>query len=65
MKIALLGSRGIPARYSGVETCVENLATRLVQRGHEVTVYCRPHVVTWPAPEYRGVRLIKLPTIRT
>jgi glycosyltransferase involved in cell wall biosynthesis len=65
MKIALLGSRGIPARYSGVETCVENLATRLVQRGHEVTVYCRPHVVTWPAPDYRGVRLIKLPTIRT
>jgi glycosyltransferase involved in cell wall biosynthesis len=65
MKIALLGSRGIPARYSGVETCVENLATRLVQRGHEVTVYCRPHVVTWPAPEYCGVRLIKLPTIRT
>ena len=65
MKIAMLGSRGIPARYSGVETCVENLATRLVQRGHEVTVYCRPHVVTWPAPDYRGVRLIKLPTIRT
>jgi glycosyltransferase involved in cell wall biosynthesis len=64
VKIAMLGSRGIPARYSGVETCVENLATRLVQRGHEVSVYCRPHVVTWPAPEYQGVRLIKLPTIR-
>lgn len=64
MKIAMLGSRGIPARYSGVETCVENLATRLVQRGHEVTVYCRPHVVTWQAPLYKGVRLVKLPTIR-
>ena len=64
MKIAMLGSRGIPATYSGVETCVENVATRLVQRGHVVTVYCRPHVVTWPAPVYRGVRLIKLPTIR-
>src|SRR5579885_2979125 len=60
----MLGSRGIPARYSGVETCVENLATRLVQRGHEVTVYCRPHVVTWQAPLYKGVRLVKLPTIR-
>ena len=60
----MLGSRGIPARYSGVETCVENLATRLAQRGHDVTVYCRPHVVTWPAPTYRGVRLVKLPTIR-
>lgn len=64
MRIAMLGSRGIPAGYSGVETCVENLATRLVQRGHEVTVYCRPHMVTWPAPVYKGVRLVKLPTIR-
>lgn len=64
MKIAMLGSRGIPATYSGVETCVENLAMRLVLRGHDVTVYCRPHVVTWPAPLYKGVRLVKLPTIR-
>lgn len=64
LKIAMLGSRGIPAAYSGVETCVENVAIRLVQRGHEVTVYCRPHVVTWPAPIYKGVRLVKLPTIR-
>src|SRR5579864_8133285 len=60
----MLGSRGIPAAYSGVETCVENVAVRLVQRGHEVTVYCRPHVVTWTAPVYKGVRLVKLPTIR-
>jgi glycosyltransferase involved in cell wall biosynthesis len=64
LKIAMLGSRGIPARYSGVETCVENVAARLVQRGHEVTVYCRPHVVTWSGSMYRGVRLVKLPTIR-
>lgn len=64
MKIAMLGSRGIPAQYSGVETCVENLATRLVERGHEVTVYCRPHMVRWPQPYYKGVRLVKLPTLR-
>ena len=60
----MLGSRGIPANYSGVETCVENLATRLARREHEVTVYCRPHMVTWSAPWYRGVRLRKIPTIR-
>lgn len=64
MKIAMLGSRGIPANYSGVETCVENLATRLARRGHEVTVYCRPHMVRWQAPMYQGVRLRKIPTIR-
>jgi len=65
VKIAMLGSRGIPANYSGVETCVENLATRLVERGHAVTVYCRPHMVRWEEPTYKGARLVKLPTIRT
>ncbi len=60
----MLGSRGIPARYSGVETCVENLAVRLVERGHDVTVYCRPHMVDWAGRTYKGVRLVKLPTIQ-
>lgn len=64
MKIVMLGSRGIPARYSGVETAVENLAIRLAERGHAVTVYCRPHAVTWQGSHYKGVRLVKLPTIR-
>jgi glycosyltransferase involved in cell wall biosynthesis len=41
MKIAILGTRGIPARYGGFETFAEQLGTRLGGRGHEVTVYCR------------------------
>jgi glycosyltransferase involved in cell wall biosynthesis len=41
MKIALIGTRGVPAIYGGFETCVEELGRRLVDRGHEVTVYCR------------------------
>ena len=63
MKIALLGTRGIPASYSGFETCVEQLGKRLVQRGHEVTVYCRSHHITYPDTQYKGMRLVKLPTI--
>ncbi len=63
MKIALLGTRGVPASYSGFETCVEELGSRLVQRGHQVTVYCRPHHVTYPHATYKGMRLVKLPTI--
>ncbi len=59
----MLGSRGIPASYSGFETCVEQLSVRLVERGHQVTVYCRSHHITWPERTYRGVRLVKLPTI--
>src|ERR1043166_2504008 len=61
MRIALLGTRGIPANYGGFETFAEELSTRLVQRGHLVTVYCRERYVE---REYRGVRLQYLPTIR-
>ncbi len=61
MRIALLGTRGIPANYGGFETFAEELCTRLVARGHEVTVYCRQN---YSAPTYRGVRLQYLPTIR-
>jgi glycosyltransferase involved in cell wall biosynthesis len=41
MNIAIVGTRGIPARYGGFETLAEQLSKRLVERGHEVTVYCR------------------------
>ena len=63
MKIAMLGTRGVPASYSGFETCVEQLGARLVERGHEVLVYCRTHHITYPEPTYRGMRLIKRSTI--
>jgi glycosyltransferase involved in cell wall biosynthesis len=61
VRIALLGTRGIPASYGGFETFAEEISTRLVARGHEVTVYCRER---YPHPVYRGVRLQYLPTIR-
>jgi glycosyltransferase involved in cell wall biosynthesis len=64
MRIAILGTRGIPASYGGFETFAEHLATRLVARGHEVTVYCRAHYVSPRQLEYHGVRLKVLPTVR-
>jgi glycosyltransferase involved in cell wall biosynthesis len=64
MKIAILGTRGIPASYSGFETAAEQLASRLSARGHEVVVYCRPHVVDRRLREWRGARLVHLPTVR-
>ena len=60
MRIAILGTRGIPARYGGFETFAEELAARLVERGHRVTVYCRER----SASPYLGVELQYLPTIR-
>ena len=61
LRIALIGTRGIPANYGGFETFAEELSTRLVARGHQVTVYCRER---FKDPVYRGVHLQYLPTIR-
>ena len=63
MKIAILGTRGIPANYGGFETFAEELSTRLVKRGHQVTVYGRTNNIRYRQPTYRGVRLVLLPTI--
>lgn len=56
MKIGILGIRGIPARYGGFETFVENLSPRLVELGHDVTVYNRPKH-GGDGSSFRGVRL--------
>src|SRR5690242_7400091 len=63
MRIAILGTRGIPANYGGFETFAEHLSTRLVARGHEVTVFCRSHYTSPRQLEFQGVRLKVLPTI--
>jgi len=63
MKIAIMGIRGIPAKYSGFETFVEELAPRLVQRGHSVTVYGRSNVIDYKDKYFKGVKLIVLTTI--
>ena len=60
MRFAILGTRGIPARYGGFETFAEELSTRLVKRGHQVTVYCRER---YSQDSYCGVKLQYLPTI--
>lgn len=65
LRLALLGSRGIPARYGGYETFMEELSVRLAERGHRVTVYCRSRYTPKELTEHRGVRLVVLPTIAT
>ncbi|MGE0640012.1 MAG: glycosyltransferase [Thermoanaerobaculia bacterium] len=65
LRVALLGSRGIPARYGGYETLMHELAPRLVARGFDVTVYGRTHAVRGRHESYRGARLVHLPSLRT
>jgi glycosyltransferase involved in cell wall biosynthesis len=61
LKIALMGTRGIPANYGGFETCVEEVGARLAARGHEVTVYSKHPTGSTRVFEYRGMRNIYLP----
>lgn len=65
MKLAILGTRGIPANYGGFETFAEELSVRLVARGHDVTVYGRSNNIKYAGDDYKGVRLAILPTIGT
>src|SRR5438477_8990767 len=61
LKIAILGTRGVPPRYGGFETFAAELGTRLVARGHEVTVYCRDG---GEGTVWLSIRRIVLPAIR-
>jgi len=72
MKVAMIGHKRIPSREGGVEIVVHELATRLVQSGHVVHVYNRAgHHVSGKEndrqadasrKEYRGIRIIDIPT---
>lgn len=62
MRIVMLGTRGVPARYGGFETAVEEIGRRMADRGHEVTVYCRG--AEGKPPEHLGMRLVHLPAAR-
>lgn len=67
LRVALLGTRGVPARYGGFETAVEEVGRRLADRGHDVVVYCRttPGATQAPPREHLGMRLVHLPAART
>lgn len=62
VKIAMVGLRGVPATHGGVERVVEELGTELVDRGHEVIVFCRSPYYADKPRTYRGMRLVYLPS---
>jgi glycosyltransferase involved in cell wall biosynthesis len=65
MRIAYVGTMGIPARYGGFETCVEEVATRLANRGHEIIVYCGRRDSKQQMRSYKGVQLMYVPCLRS
>ncbi|KQQ93922.1 glycosyl transferase [Leifsonia sp. Leaf325] len=62
MRIAMIGTRGVPAAYGGFETAVEEIGRRMVENGHEVTVYCRRSDER-PRSTYLGMNLVHLPAL--
>lgn len=62
VKVAIMGTRGVPASYGGFETAVEEIGKRLAARGYDVTVYCRNPGQS--LTEYEGMHLVNLPAIR-
>src|SRR5437660_11447037 len=63
MKIAILGTRGIPARYGGFETLADHLSRRLAERGHQVSVYCRKPFTTPDDVFDARIRRVILPSL--
>lgn len=64
LRVALLGMRGVPANYGGLETVAEEVGARIAERGHTVTVYCRGHNAAYHDRVYRGMRRVELPSLR-
>src|SRR3712207_3745500 len=66
LTIAMVGTRGVPARYGGFETAVEEIGRRLADGGHRVVVYCRtaPGAEEPPPAEHLGMELVHLPAAR-
>jgi glycosyltransferase involved in cell wall biosynthesis len=64
LRVAFIGGRGVISKYSGIETYYEEVGKRLVEMGHEATVYCRNYF-TPALAEHNGMRLVRLPTIRS
>ncbi len=60
----MIGQKGVPATYGGIERHVEELAVRLVADGRAVRAYCRPHYTPVEA-RLEGVELCRLPSLNT
>ena len=65
MRLAILGTRGVPARYGGFETFAEELGARLAADGHQVTVYGRSQFVPSGCRAHRGMSVVRLPAPRS
>ncbi len=64
MRIAMVGTRGVPAHYGGFETAIEEVGSRLATRGHEIVVFCRRPEGQPALKTYKGMELVHLPALK-
>jgi glycosyltransferase involved in cell wall biosynthesis len=64
VRVAFIGARGVIGKYSGIEGYYEEVGSRLARRGHDVNIHCRSYF-TPPQATHNGMRLVRLPTIRS
>jgi glycosyltransferase involved in cell wall biosynthesis len=65
LRIAMVGQKGLPATWGGIEHHVEQVGMRLAERGHEVTVYCRDTYGEHIPEAHLGMRLRRTSTLGT
>jgi glycosyltransferase involved in cell wall biosynthesis len=65
VKIAFIGLKGLPTTWTGIEFHIDRLGRCLIAAGHEVAAYVRPYYTDAGLKEHAGIRLIRLPTIRS
>jgi glycosyltransferase involved in cell wall biosynthesis len=63
LSVQMLGTRGLPNKYGGSETCVEEVGVRLLERGQDVRIFSRPRVTGSDEREFRGMQQVPLPSI--
>ncbi len=65
LNIAMIGTRGVPATYGGIERHVEEIGARIANRGHRLTIYARHDYLEQPTDFYRGMRVKSLSTVNS
>jgi len=65
MRIAMIGQKGIPTLYGGIERHVEELSLELVKNGHEVLAYARSWYTPTAIKNYHGVQIKHISTVHT
>ena len=64
IRIAFIGTKGVPAVWGGIEKYIEELGQRLASRGHCVTVFgSRWYCAGYPHASFKGMRIVKVPAL--